>query len=203
MKPNLLLSLCLLAITTLAPVASPAGPAAHQSGIVNSLTMPGYDFQLVEISGQPVQLRMDTKILGTTKPGNPSNGGTLGFNASFSLANLTPVPRNFQFAAPYYASLRVGFRVLDVNDNVVWQSYQILVDIPPLTQPVTLTLDKNAAWNYPVFVPIYQQGAVVLGPGTYRLEAEILGSPAYSTRSEFTVGVLVVGPLIPPTPLPN
>jgi hypothetical protein len=194
MKPTLFLGLGLLMANFLAPVASQAGPTGQMGGILNSLTLPGYDFQLMEISGQPVQLRMDAKVIGTAKAGSP-----LGFTASFSLANQTTVPRSFEFAAPYYANLRVGFRVLDADDNIVWQSYQILVDIPPLDQPVTLTLGKNATWNYSVFVPVYQQGAAVLGPGTYRLEAEILGSPAYSARSEFTVGVLAGGPLIPLT----
>ena len=141
MKTPLIPVLFWLAATTLVPLAGPAQPinfpgapsssayiptTTHVTGIVNSLTLPGYDFQLVEISGQPVLLKMDDKIIGTTKAGN---AGSLGFTAQFALANQTTVPRSFQFAVNYYANLRVGFRVLDANDNVVWQSYQILVDI--------------------------------------------------------------------------
>ncbi len=215
MKTPLIPVLLWLTAAALAPLSSQAQPfispnppnsgayiptTTRVPGIVNSLTLPGYDFELMEISGQPVLLRMDGQTIGTAKSGN---AGSLGFTAEFALANQTTVPRTFQFAANYYANLRVGFRVLDANDNIVWQSYQILVDIPPFAPPVTVTLGKNATWNYRVFVPIYQQGAFVLGPGTYRLEAEVLGSPAYSVRSEFTVGVLVGGPIIKPTLLPN
>ena len=103
------------------------------------------------------------------------------------------------FAADYYANIRVGFRVLDSDDNVVWQSYQLLVDIPPGTPPATLILAKHSFWKNQVFVPLYGPDAAVIGPGDYTLEAEILGSPMYSARSPFTVGIIVGGPIIPAT----
>jgi len=181
------------------PTNAPAG------GIVNSLTLPGYDFKLVEISGQPVQLTADAAPmilpLAATATATATGTNTLGLVATFKLENKTGVDRSFDFAAAYYANLRVGFRVLDSNDNVVWQSYQLLVDIPPGQPAVELTLGKKSAWVNQVFVPIYNQGQTVIGPGDYTLEAEILGAPAYSARSAFTVGVLVGGPIINPNPL--
>jgi hypothetical protein len=177
------------------PTNAPAG------GLVNSLTLPGYDFKLIEISGQPVKLTVDAAPVVVPLTRTVAGTNVLGFVATFTLNNQTGVDRTFDFAAAYYASLRVGFRVLDSNDNVVWQCYQLLVDIPPLTPTVALTLGKNSAWQNQVFVPLYNQGQTVIGPGDYTLEAEVLGSPAYSARSAFTVGVLVGGPIIPPTPL--
>lgn len=50
-------------------------------------------------------------------------------------------------------------------------------------------------------MPLYDSGQTIIRPEDYTFEAEILGSPEYSVRSAFTVGVLVGGPIIPPTPL--
>ncbi len=171
--------------------------------LTSSLTLPGYDFELVEISGQPVQLTVDSApvVAPLASAFTSTNTNILGFVASFKLDNATAVNRTFGFAAAYYANLRVGFRVLDSNDNVVWQSYQLLVDIPPGQPAVALTLGKKSAWVNQVFVPVYSQGQAVLQPGDYTLEAEVLGSPAYSARSAFTVGTIVGGPIINPTPL--
>lgn len=184
------------------PLISSPPTAAGQ--IVSSLAMPGYAFKLVEISGQPVKLIVDssTGIVPLANTANPVlKTNALGFLATFTLDNKTGVNRMFDFPADYYANIRVGFRVLDSDDNVVWQSYQLLVDIPPLTPPTTLTLARRSFWKNQVFVPIYNLNTTVIGPGNYTLEAEILGSPAYSSRVPFTVSVLVGGPIIPPTPL--
>jgi hypothetical protein len=134
----------------------------------------------------------------TATTSSVANSKALGFTTTFVLDNKTDADRNIQFAADYYANLRVGFRVLDSNDNVVWQSYQLLVDIPPLTPPTNLILAKHSGWKNQVFVPLYSQGTNVIGPGNYILEAEVLGSPAYSSRTPFTVSVLVSGPLVQP-----
>jgi|GEM_PF-6979744 len=183
------------------PPINPKPLQAPAVGIINSLTLPGYDFKLIEISGQPVQLTVDAAPVILPMAATVTNTKTLGFIASFKLDNRTSVDRKFDFAAAYYANLRVGFRVLDSNDNVVWQSYQLLVDIPPYQPAVPLKLGKKSAWVDQVMVPIYSQGQTVLGPGNYTLEAEVLGAPAYSARAAFTVDVLVGGPILPPTPL--
>lgn len=193
-------------------------PSPTPNQIINSLTLPGYDFSVIEFSGQSAELLVDPTepIIVPLNSGNPlgifpgqnlqENLGvitnTLGFTATFTLANNTAVDRTFSFAADYYASLRVGFRVLDENDNVIWQSYQLLVDIPPGAPTTELTLAKGDTWTNKVFVPILSQGVPVIGAGTYTLEAEILGAPAFSVRSSFEVGYTVGGPIIQPISFP-
>ena len=202
------------------PAPHPVPPPPFVPGqIVNSLTLPGYDFNVIEISGQPAWLVVDSQypIIVPLTDSNPQGAfpgqgagvnystvsNALGFNVTFTLANKTAVDRTFVFAADYYANLRVGFRVLDDNDNVIWQSYQLLVDIPPLAQPVDLTLAAGTTWTQTAFVPILNQGNSVIGPGTYTVEAEVLGSPAFSARSSFEVSYTVGGPIIHPIPIPQ
>ena len=170
-------------------------------GIINSLTLPGYAFELMLGFNQGPRLSVDSAPGMVLVPQSSANSNAVGFTASFNLANATATDRTFTFPAPYYASLRVGFRVLDSNDNVVWQSYQLLVDIPPQLPPATLTLPHQSSWSNQVFVPVYKNNQVVLGPGNYTLEAEVLGTPAYSVRSAFTVGIIVVDPVLPPVGL--
>lgn len=175
--------------------------------VVTSLGMPGYDFQLVEISGQPVrvvdaQQPIAVPLASTAaKVPTPVPKGP-GFWASFEVANNSLFPRVFEFVDQYYANLQIVFMVIDSNDTVVWQSYQTQVDIPPLAPKVHLTLAARQTWQKTVFVPLQRADLSLLAPGQYTLEAQVIGTPGYAASAPFQVSTLVGGPIVPITPVP-
>jgi hypothetical protein len=170
--------------------------------------MPGYDFQLVQIAGQPVRVVIDSQqpVVVPLASATANTAAVLpkgpGFWASFAVANNSLFPRVFEFVDQYYANLQIVFRVFDSNDTVVWQSYQTQVDIPPLAQKVHLTLGRQSMWRKSVFVPLYHSDLSLLNPGQYTLEAQVIGTPGYAASAPFQVSTLVGGPIIPILPLP-
>ena len=70
------------------PAFAPAPGVTGQ--LVNSLAMPGYDFKLIEISGQPVKLVIDSSpfVVPLANPARTrASTNTVGFLATFVLDN--------------------------------------------------------------------------------------------------------------------
>ncbi len=180
---------------------------AVQAPVVTSLGMPGYHFELVAISGQPVKVVIDPQQPIVLPLATVANAPTAvapagpGFLASFDLANNSPINRVFEFVDQYYANIKIAFTVFDHNGDAIWQSYQVQVDIPPLAPKAHLTLGKYSRWHKSVFVPLHHADGSLLKPGRYTLQAEVIGTPEYKASAQFRVTTLVGGPIIVPIPL--
>ncbi len=173
--------------------------------MVTSLGIEGYDFNLVEIPGQPVRLVVDPKepiivplarnpknvLAGPIQPG-------LGFHATFDLENHTSVDRKFEFVDQYYADIKIIFTIFNSKEQVVWQSYQTEVDIPPLAKKVHLTLAASDNWHKTVFIPLEHADHSLLADGEYTLQAEVIGNPGYMASAPFRVTTIIGGPIINP-----
>jgi hypothetical protein len=204
----------LLAWLALAGVAQAGGaktkPAPRLSALQVSLATTGYQFDVVHYYSftniivdptNPIAL----PLAATTIPQEPLVPivTPLGFGANFILKNNTSAPLTVVFPWAYWAANKIVFTVYDANDAVVWTSAPIPVDVPPLAQPVSLTLGAGQSWSQTVFVPLVLAGGA-LPDGNYRLEATVTGTPAFSANAAFAVQNLYAGPVIvdPPVVLP-
>ena len=173
-----------------------------------SLTTGGYEFDVIHLPGttnllvdptNPIVLPLAVTA-GKVIPPEPLIR-PFGFTATFSLNNGTAAPRAFTFSSQYWADNKIVFTAYDTNDAVGWMSMPIPVDVPPLTTPVTVTLNSGQTWSQSVFVPLNPAGGL-LPDGIYRLEATVSGQPLFSANASFDVINLYGGPikLDPPVP---
>ena len=189
------------------PVNRPINCLSGQ--LKTTLTTGGYEFDVIHLPGvtnllvdptNPIALPLVATAAGKVIPPEPLIR-PLGFTATFALNNGTAAPRAFTFSSQYWADNKIVFTAYDTNDAVVWMSVPIPVDVPPLTPPVTVTLNSGQTWSQSVFVPLNPAGGL-LPDGIYRLEATVSGLPLFSANASFEVINLYGGPikLDPPVP---
>jgi len=185
------------------PQPTPISPASA-APVVTTLGMPGYDFKVLVLSGKPTEVYVDPQypimvpLLTTLPPPKTPVAKKLGFWASFEVVNNSAFKRDFHFVDAYYANLKIVFSMLNDKGVVVWQSYKTEVDIPPLAKKINLALPPHDKWSKRVFVPLVQADQSPLKPGSYTLQAEVIGTPGYEASAPFTVSTLSGGPIVLP-----
>ena len=181
----------------------PIGNLPHGS-IQVSLTTSGYHFDIIHYNNftnvlvdpvGPVILPLSTAAgqISEPSPLGSISPIPLAFEATFTLKNDI-APHMFSFPWAYWVTNKIVFTVYDTNNDVVWTSTVIPVDLPPILHLVTATLGSNQAWSKSVLVPLEVKG-IPLWNGVYRLEATITGSPLFSVNSSFEVQNLTAGPI--------
>ena len=176
-----------------------------------SLATPGYEFDLITSGSGFTQVLVDptgpvvvplvkTASLGKLIAPEPLVPISPGFLATFSLANNSAANRVFTFPFQYWADNKIVFSIFDGNNALLWQSVPLPVDIPPLAQPVNLTLNTKSSWVKTAFIPL-DPGSTLLPDGQYVLQATLSGTPEFSASAAFEVkniqaGPIVVGPVL-------
>jgi hypothetical protein len=191
----------ILAASSFADAASPIQiPVPTSAGVTISLSTSGYRFNnswpIISGSGPNIYASTAAQNLLMIFPG---------FNASVGLVNYTGSDIDFTFPTAANAAQHFVFRMLDANENVVWQSNAETVSAQVITHAI---LAAHSAWRQQLFVPLLVNGER-LAPGQYVLEARIAGSPEFTATSTFEItqtstselrsgirGTVVRGPLI-------
>ena len=188
----------------------PVQPPFLAKRLSTSLTLPGFEFDLVTRGTNFVNLIIDPagpvvvplasgRAVRPVIPPEPLIPIIVqpGFWSTFTLANFTRAEREFTFPWQYWADNKILFRLYDTDETLLWQSVLLPVDVPPLISPVTATLRSWTSWRQTVFVPL-NPGGPLLNTGLYRLEAALTGTPRFSASASFEVKRVAAGPIIDP-----
>jgi hypothetical protein len=175
-----------------------------------SLATPGYEFDVITYFTGAVQVIVDptspvfvpfVKTVASTNiiVPEPLVPPAPGFLATFNLVNNTTINRVFTFPIQYWADNKIVLSIYDSTDTLIWQSVPLPVDIPPLAQPVNLTLKAKSNWSATVFIPLKPDN-ILLADGQYVLQATLSGTPEFSASASFEVKNIKVGPIVDPLP---
>jgi len=160
------------------------GPRGYGGGgLAISLTAAGYQFVL------PPPSPITATSIG--------NGGIIiptraSFAASVLLSNRSNSDINFTFPDPASAATHFTFRVLNADEDVVWQSDGDVISPAVITNA---TLGKRRTWRRTVQVPLKTDDTTWLAAGRYTLQAFVSGTPSASASVFFEV--------VPPPPPPE
>ncbi|HEX5175744.1 MAG TPA: hypothetical protein VFV83_01880 [Chthoniobacteraceae bacterium] len=115
------------------------------------------------------------------------------FAACVTLSNRSNSDIEFTFPSPAAAATHFTFRILNTDDDVIWESDGGVISPTVMTDA---TLGKRRTWRRTIQVPLKTDATTWLPAGHYTLQAFVSGTPGASANVFFDV----VHPPPPPPP---